>query len=480
MPVELIEERFVVTGAQQATANYNQMAAGLGSVAKNAAVAQQTLKDGGAGFSNLTNAAKGGAIAFGQLANAAQGIAPAFQGVGAAVVRASGVIGALAGQIGVGGPVAIAVGAATIALGLMSDAFNDNAKEADAAAKAAKKAAAEFGNVANAIAFFQNVRDPGAEFRSKNIKQLEDSIRALRLQLDSPLTDKGLLKDIQIKAEAAQEAAIALRLGTTDPTKTLNDLANPGVAKAAKKTERPETTFGDFAPSSAASEIARIDELIERNKKAQEFLKNLDPEKEAAAGRAAMRRIESQQGLEDAKRNAEEQIRIRDDAAKRETEIEKQKYSTRTALAKEAYGAISGAIAAALSAAIVGEDVSTKQVLKGIGQQAANMGLLNILQAPVDFFWNPPKAAAELAAGTAEVALGAALGAASRGAGGGGGSRGSNAPNLPTFATPSTDSGARNGPVTIINNNNPSIIQPTAHDGKQVQRADFQRRLQGR
>ena len=78
------------------------------------------------GFSSITQSAKGAAITLGNFANAAQGVLPELTGMGAGIVRASSVIGAMTSALG--GPLGLAAGGLVAALGVYS-AYTKTAKD---------------------------------------------------------------------------------------------------------------------------------------------------------------------------------------------------------------------------------------------------------------------------------------------------------------------------------------------------------------
>ncbi len=423
--------------------------------ARAAVTAGQAAKAANDGFGSLTNAAKGSAIALGQFGNAAVGLIPGIEGMGGAVVRASSVIGALSQQLGIGGPLAVAAGAAVAGIGLVAKAFSDARDRADEFTKAVD----DSNRAANEAFFARSQR-----FYSAQTKAAAAEAERLRLA-------------------AGDQAVGSQGLGSAENTDTL------AAINAAEK-----SAFGDRIPK--AKPAARTGPAFDPYKAEQERLaqvKAIDAQLLAAADEQSARELDikkihqaaeqaiREQTLLDEKAAHDKQVQLYEEAAKREEAISRRKHQAITAVATQAYNAIAGSIAAALASAVTGENVSTKAVLHGIGVQAANMGFLNLLQAPVDLFWNPPKAAAELAAGTAEVALGATLGAATRGGGGsGGGPRHYFGPPVgPTVIAPSTATGAQNAaPITI--NNFPSIVSPGPDDNRRVQQAKAEARRQGR
>ena len=491
MTTELIEERFVVTGAQQANQSYAAMAAGLGNVATAGAAAKAATAEVGGGLSGLVNTAKGSAIALGQFANAAQGIIPELGGVGAAIVRSSGVIGAFAAQIGTGGVFAVAAGAATVALGLLSDGFNDQAKEAEAAAKASEHAAIEINKVANAIEFFKKVRSAaqGPDFTKLNVEELTDAIRELRLEATNPLTGK-VVPEVAAQLQQAQDTLAALRLATTDASKSLSDLRGSGEGKTAPKAKEPFDLYGSH--QDALNIIADAQKDIDAFKSGVDE-ENLRKEKEFQDGISSIQDAQRAYEMAQHRQHEEEYLALRKATAEKAAAIEKRELENR-ARAIHIVGDATASVASQMVATVVsGQKLQLDAMLKAIGGALAGQGAADLVHALFEaaspFPWVAAGAAAQIPLALEEIALGTAMGGAGaaigsgRGGGGGGGGRGSfqrtGAPASPTpynVRDGSADINGYSGPPVNIN----VFGKPDADVGEFVNRSMKRAQQQGR
>lgn len=469
---------------------------------KAAAAASQS----GLGFGQM---AQRGSIVLGTFTTALSSVAPGLNGMGASISRASGFIGNLSHILtgaGVGSRAGIygaIAGGVVGAIGLLGGAFKSAAQEAEDSRKAMEDWAAEVkaaGEVAAEVARNSPLgvaRRVEEERRRENLERQRNTMQGFFDSSSgaSPIgygTGYDLGVDDDGNPFASKEAQ----------REYLDRKAKEAGRERAKRSGGkaiPFVNYGDpYRDSDAAGggfDRRPLDRAMEVSRRREAMLGRLSFDDEAAA--LAGVPVTTDLNEEFARENAERARSIADpalDAHNQELALYEEKaataeeyYGTLRSSAMETYGAISGAIASTLSAAIVGEKVSTNQVLKGIGRQSANMGLLNLLQAPVSFFWNPAKAAAEVAAGTAQIALGAALGAAAGSSGTAGGSggagRGSFAgPDAPILGTPSRDTGAGGGSggTTIIQMNVSGMIVPTAHEGQLGRLAEAEARRQGR
>lgn len=209
----------------------------------------------------------------------------------------------------------------------------------------------------------------------------------------------------------------------------------------------------------------------------------VDQEKVAAKTRETLRKESLAQQNRDEQYAYEERNRLDQALNEQQARRAEATGSAMRSMYEETTSVISGNFAGMAASIARGEKVTAKAVLTSIGSEIVGRGTGNLLDALFRAA-NPITAVATNAAGQipmalAQIAFGASLagtGAAMSGGGGGGG--GARAAS-PTMIAPSTDSGAKNAQVMIINQY-PAVVSPNAEDGKRVDRAKFEKALQGR
>jgi hypothetical protein len=453
--------------------------------------------------SNLTNKAKGSAIVLGQFANAATGMIPQLNGAGAAIVRASSVIGGIASSAGAG-PAGLIAGGAVAALGLLSLAFKSNKETADEAKaalaeyveelKAVNEAAAE----AAANSPLGVARRAEQERRRENLERQRNTMVGLFDPASgaSPVgygTGYDLGKDDKGRTFASKEEQREFIKGKEE------DAGGDKKKRSGKAPALLNQTRGDLL-TEADSMSAELQQQADRAKAARERAERL-----AGVGDKQNRGIDAGASAADAIRSREDALfnkQMADVRALTETKLSAHEQEMRALDEREArteafhatvrdgaqetWMMAGGAAANAFAAMARGEKVSMKAILASLGSQAIAAGTMKLFEAAFAAFTLNPAAAGMAAVGTAQIAFGAALSGAGAGGGpstggGGGGSLPGGRPVSPTFVPGSEDTGAKNPQPTVVHNHyHPAVVSPSAQDGRRSQEALDEMRRQGR
>lgn len=530
MAAEVIEYVTKISGQQQVAAGFQQIANAqkqsasaadqlserLKATTRIAEVEARAAARAAEPFANALGSVSAAAKTAGTDLHALGGIANrgviAFHSLERGLVPIIVEFGQLTTKLGEFGPIGLAVGVAATAAAAAWEAFGDSNDVAREQAEKFNitledqlkliqkidKAASEKSLLSQGLA--------GTEKQFAEVQRLEaerDRITGalLRLTNDDRLTQGSLAANpaderrfgalqrqlAQKNADIAKARALYTQSISEDVPTPDEDAYDAALKRQQDREAKQRATATKKKPFDIYGEHQQILIDIEAAQKDIDNFKSgvAEEEKRKAKERSdaldALRKLE----LDNDKAYREQHAKDLAEISRRQLEEEKRNTAIRVGLAKQAYSAIASTIAASLSAAVTGAHVSEKEVLHSIGVQSANMGFLNLLQAPVDVFWNPAKAAAEFAAGAAEVAFGAALGSATAGGGssGGGGGRGSfQRTGAPASPVPfNVSNGQVNGASAQPINVNVQVFgKPDADLGELVTRSVKKAQQQGR
>lgn len=384
-----------------------------------------------------------GAQAVGAFGAALSTAIPEIGGFTSAIGRASGVIGSMTALLG--GPWGLAIGAAVTAVGLLSAAF---AKARDDAEELNK-------------ALAQTTGGPSGSARADNAHAAALGRAGFFDSVTRSAHSRETIEDVNA-AEARQSSMIFDRVGS--------DAKGAGAKRAdpfadVQRRAAVEKQLADLRSQETQAEMARArsesDVRIEQTKRRIDLEIQMERDHHAEIISAAK------------SRDAE--------LAQIDAETEKREQQKRT-VAVGAFGAVATSGISALQKLAKGQKTSAKEFIASVGDQIVAKGTGHILEgvalAVTPGLWasGPPL----IAAGAAEVAFGIGLGAASRG-GGSSSSPGSRstpygyasdrAGGGPASPTVRPGQSVGNERVRVVNVNMPTVVSPTADDGRRVGRA---------
>ena len=439
----------------------------------------------------LSVMAQRASIGIGGLATAAQGLSPALTGVGAAVSRASGSIGAFTQLFGGaaagagGGPWGIALGVAVTGLGLLSASFKTAAEEAEDAAKEMAGFVAEMKAMGDAALEAENKSPRGIARRLEADRKREEARRA-------GLGGAGFFSGANAASPVGYGTGVDY--GTDDQGNRFTSQQEAGEYidrkareagnGAGKKTGGGRR--GDPLFESAQREAEnrrRIQALYKLEDKEFGSDFSFDEKSISAAGKTAS---DAAQADFDAKKNLREMEKYATIKQYEEQEKAAQQYhDTLRSGAQDSWGMVGSAAGQAFAAIARGEKVSLKAILQSIGSNAIAAGTMKLFEAAGWAFIPGGQATATglAAVGGAQIAFGAALsgaGAAAGGSKGGGGGSGSTSfANQPMRVAPSTETGGRSQPMVVNNYHLSSTITPTSRDAQAMREAEADARRNG-
>ncbi len=410
------------------------------------------------------------------------------------VGRASGAVAAMSSFLG--GPMGVAIGAAVAGVGLLSQAFKENAEDAKAA----------------------------ADSQDAYVKALAETEKAAR---------SASAATFNASVQRAQQIRIGLVDNPNDPD-LLNAQASPERLAAMNALEKSE--FGDKIPAEKGSgedPRKKAFEELEKERKALAALEveqlNMEyqetlrvTEEKAKAQRAAfeeyekLRKEQSDLEFQQLDMEYQETVRVAEakaaahkkaaaekekadaEAAKKQEEAAKKEAAQRQQV-EDAFASIgAAAITSAAAAAGAGESMG-KAMEKAVGAAIVADGTKNILQGTgmiISSLFTNPAGYALVALGATEVAVGTKMGASGGGAGAGVGAGGGGArkaaftdartgqpvyddglgPASPTLVAPSKSTGSQQGGNTYVFQ---STFAPRPEDAIQMKRTAEQGARQG-
>lgn len=421
------------------------------------------------GLSKLSVFGQKAALTLGSIATAAQNANPQLAGFGAAISRASGLIGGLSSLVG--GPWAVAIGVLTAGVGIAATAWKNFGDEEDTvrekgedlnvtlqdtidlikkldSARLQKQLLA--GGLAGTETQFAEVRRleatrdqiVGAQQRLANRTRYvdrkrfgwlpfapDDGINFGTEAVDRPITQRDLkrAKDLEQRRLEVEKQIGAARANYTrsiqeDVVFGLEGEDEGGEKKRKREKREKQNAIGEpsdlqrwemdqagegyYSDSRAASESSRSAlDKFKRDEKAKRE-----------------RTFVGREGENDAlRRSVEGHVSEEEKMYKRKDALVKAHYALLTDTAHEAWMTVGASAGAAFAAMAAGQKVAFAEVLSGIGQQLVASGTGHVFEGIFQSLMLNPLGPEMVAIGTAEAAFGAGLaaagGAANRGAG---------------------------------------------------------------
>ena len=493
MTEQAVAIEVVVPGADESAMRMAAVAQSFKTADKAQASYASTAKVANDNMARFNRTNEASARALNILAGSFRGLNPQLDALQDGVMAASGTIKSLTALLG--GPLGIALGAATAAVALMGQAWSRSAEQAEEYKKAAEEAA-------KAMSY---------EGRLKAIMESKDAA-ALQRKLTqggaSPEQYQARLEELKGKIDASG----GLTYGKGALQDQYREVMNAARLTAQQEKDRAELEreidVAGGMPSSGGGASASSG----GGWKSQRFdpsRPNDDPSKMLAALDAeAKSRVDAQKQLEDASKEArkqhlDEMKALDKDYADFESSIAEQRVETERLRASEQEAikeaeaqqdaarrqmmiSIAGATANALTGELAkmakGHKANAGAMIESIGDFMVADGTRAMLQGAVMSAnpLTPGIGGGLIAAGAVELAAGLALGAVGArsggsnsrpsGSGGAGSGQGASAQGRATSPYASSGNALQGGSQTVIVNM-PTVVSPSAEDGRRVQQA---------
>lgn len=434
MAVDVQEFRLQVTGQQQSTQRLNRFGGSMQSLEQRADAARGRIS----------------------------GAAGAIGNVGTIMSQTNPVVGAFAGVIGtagsaiealtsaVGGPLGIALGLATAALGLF-------VTQTALAEEEQEKLNGEIGKGVKSL------DDYVAAIKERN----EAERRSLRIRAGIADIEVMQARGDQLRAELStlNRSISVLREASEDTSRSYDEIegANRGLNIALQRREELEAQIASHSEKVADARQRETKELDLQNENRlaamdREIAKQQEAERSARGGSGrgrtaeelrvesrrttglelagiaggpgearapSMQAIESRQGLsqlgtdilggDEQEKAAKNRLQTATEAARAEQELAREVSATW----QDASTTMATSMGSFFTALIQGNDQALGAILQNIGSQSIAQGTQAVLRAAVSAAFGNPAAGAQAAAGGALIAFGATLGGAGGAAGGG-------------------------------------------------------------
>lgn len=458
----------------------------------------------------------------GNLGSQFAALVPQTGGVVLSLQRSGMAFGQLLGVLG-GGP-GILLGGLVAAIGGLATYFADAKKEADELAKATEANAKAMGSyldqlgklrseVSNARQQRQNESDlqRTLDQNKGSVAQYQDELETLRKRLSNDYYATGqsaidkLGRDEYVKRQAgrvyiqnqirkreaglayAQAQAAALAQQQQEQSSARLDFDAAGTPENPKEGKNP------YGPG-----YLEYHQTMDKIRAAEKENMMKDIREEISAEKAAQKqRYDAWWEQFDAKNKAQkdqwaEDDRIRAEQNEKEARDHEQLMQRLAAnrkmyqdLATQSSNIIASTAIKSFQMMAKGQKAEIGAVLEGIGDQIVAMGTGYIFKGIAESILLNPQGPALIGVGTAAVGFGIGLGAAGARAPGGSAGSGANAhgpqnPFSPRDIEQPSALGNQNQGPTVININMPTVVSPTAEDGRRIQEAlDAKQRVYG-
>ena len=492
---EMIKFGIVFEGAEKAAAEMSALATGakrigadvdkLAPSLRNAGTAAQQMggsmatagKQAATGLNGMQEAGRKAGTVIGSLGGAVGQLSPQLGQLTGGIGRASAAMGAFGSLAG--GPVAIAIGVATLALGELVTWYartEDAAKAmADAAVKDAERAADALAGLRASIAGRLAAGNPLAS-QEANVAGATADLAAAR-SAGSTATQADITNAIRAQTEAIN----ALDRATADLAATEDSRR----VDAALSTFEPRGSGGGGSRAARDPNAAKADKFLADSFAMPSSGGSVGTGFDLAGAQSFDAMIEEHAAAGQQMLDAEAMYQSEVDAGRKWAHDEELKRieERREAEAKSREMALAGAqilgntMISTLQAVAKGQKVTGKAIVGTIGDQLVASGTKTLWEG-IALSANPfalGSGAGMIGVGTSMIAAGigmGAIGASGGKGGGGGGSRraDNNAPQAvsPNATTRGINNGSNGQPIVI---NMPTVVSPGAEDGRRVRLA---------
>lgn len=413
-----------------------------------------------AAFNKLAKPANDNSRAFDQLAQRGQRVTqtlgaiglslgrlePSFGALGASVGRATGAIGSMTALLG--GPWGLAIGAGIAALGFFSEAMRNAEKSTEALTEDMRKQAYEAMKLAQAreqVFPIGGARVGASQAADRRYRRNQN----IQAQLAAAVNYGGGVTNDQSLADLEAQVALAEKQGQIGPN--IEDRKGSGVNSG-----------------------EAYNELLQQQARAR-FRATADRYRMDRMGRVADLGAMSQDTLAENRKglNAQFGAGLENSFDNQLSQLDEMTaaYDALGQAGQDAFKDIGAASIQALAAVARGEKDAGKMLLATIGNTLVGRGTDALWQGIIMSAnpLTPGLGAPLIAAGTAAIAAGIALGAA--GASGGGGGGGGNSRPASPAATPNNQTYNASGGQRSVIVNMPTVVAPGPQDGARVRAA---------